>query len=182
MRNRLHRLLRRLIGHQALDQHRAVGDHVSERDLVEFGKEGLKASAEQNAQFADSDQGAGIALGVEAFDQFKVAFSVADHFADHNVFRCAPEPNAAAATTNIFQITQLTKLARPFQQMCTRYAICIGHILHSYQLAGMQRAEHKRAQRVICVGGQSNATLPDQFRHMRQKVLSKIARISLSSI
>ena len=178
----LHRLLRRLIGHQALDQDRAVRDHVSERDLVEFGKEGLKPSAEQNAQLADPDQGAGIALGVEALDQFKIAFSVADHFADHNVFRCAPEPNAAAAAANIFQIAKLAKLARRLKQMRARNAVSIGHIFHTDQLAGMQRAEHQSAQRIICIGGQSQAALPDQFCHMRHKVLSKIALICLSSL
>ena len=178
----LHRLLSRLIGHQPLDQDRAVGDHIGERDLVEFGNEGLKPGAKQHAELADPDQGAGIALGIEAFDQFKVAFGVADHFADHNVFWCAPEPNAAAATTNIFQITQLTKLARRLQQMRARNAVSIRHIFHTDQLAGMQRTKHKRAQRIICVGGQSQAALPDQFCHMRHKVLSKIALIRLSSL
>ena len=134
-----------LICHQAVDQHGAVCDHVCKGVLVQLCKERLESGTEKQAELADPDQRTGIALRIEALNQFKISFRVSDDLADDNVFRRVPETNASAAAANIFQIAKLAKLTRGLQKVGTGDAVGIGNVFYADKLAGMQRTEHQRA-------------------------------------
>ncbi|HRI99141.1 MAG TPA: hypothetical protein PKV67_00075 [Hyphomonas sp.] len=145
-----------------------VRGNVFKCHLVKLSQKSAKPRAKQVAQFADTDQGTSIGIGIKTLDKLKIAFGMANDLSDDDFARRHCQPDTAGAAPVVFKIAKLTELAGRFEQMGFGNSVSARNVFHADKPIGVKRAEHQSPERIIGICCKLNWYLPASSARMRR--------------